>query len=267
METPRQKEIFEKMKPTYRVENGRLFEIFYNSKGKLVEKERFPKKKNGTYVVWVDGRRRESYIENNEIVVIFKKKTEERQKREAEKREISQACKDLAKQKLIEKLSSHLQNDEWRLLEYNERKCDRFVINREGRIKDVLRDIELPVFTTTLGYNITNVVFDDKKRLTIFVHRAVACTFLEKIEGKNEINHKDLDKLNNRVENLEWCTRTENMAHYYSSMKYTDDASRRVWNATTVWYNNGITNRRIKPGQEVPEGFTKGKIHSHKQDK
>jgi hypothetical protein len=46
------------------------------------------------------------------------------------------------------------------------------------------------------------------------VHRLVAATFLG--ESKElEINHKDGDKTNNKIENLEYCTRSENMLHAY----------------------------------------------------
>ena len=43
------------------------------------------------------------------------------------------------------------------------------------------------------------------------VHRLVAKCFLEPIEGKDIINHKDENPLNNRVENLEWVTQKENL--------------------------------------------------------
>ena len=47
------------------------------------------------------------------------------------------------------------------------------------------------------------------------VHRLVAEAFLDKIEGKNVINHKDENPSNNNVENLEWFTAKEN-ANYGS---------------------------------------------------
>lgn len=56
-------------------------------------------------------------------------------------------------------------------------------------------------------------------RTPFLVHRLVADSFIEKIEGKDIINHKDFDKLNNNVENLEWCTQKENYNHAFINGK------------------------------------------------
>ena len=45
------------------------------------------------------------------------------------------------------------------------------------------------------------------------IHRLVAKEFLSPVSGKSKVNHKDTNKLNNRADNLEWCTQRENISH------------------------------------------------------
>lgn len=49
------------------------------------------------------------------------------------------------------------------------------------------------------------------------VHRLVALTYLPKVLGRSQINHKNGKKSDNRVENLEWCTQAENNAHAWAT--------------------------------------------------
>lgn len=45
------------------------------------------------------------------------------------------------------------------------------------------------------------------------IHRMVAEAFLPQCEGRNFVNHLDFNRQNNRVENLEWVTNSENLAY------------------------------------------------------
>lgn len=52
------------------------------------------------------------------------------------------------------------------------------------------------------------------RRRAVNVHRLVALAFLgTPPPGCTDVNHRDGDKANNAVDNLEWCTRRENMVH------------------------------------------------------
>jgi hypothetical protein len=53
----------------------------------------------------------------------------------------------------------------------------------------------------------------NRKTKAFAVHRLVALTFLPKPDNKKEVNHINLNKLDNTIENLEWVTHKENIAH------------------------------------------------------
>lgn len=67
------------------------------------------------------------------------------------------------------------------------------------------------------GYITVSIYSDDKKHTTLRVHRLVALAFIPEIEGKPHVNHKDGNKENNHVSNLEWVSRSENMLHAHET--------------------------------------------------
>lgn len=83
--------------------------------------------------------------------------------------------------------------------------------NKKGKKK-------LKKFLTSKGY-FHVILYEKKKRFCRQVHRLVAETFIPNPEHKPEVNHINGIRNDNRVENLEWATRSENELHKYRVLK------------------------------------------------
>ena len=85
------------------------------------------------------------------------------------------------------------------------------------------------------------------------MHRLVALTYLDNPNGYNCINHKDGNKLNNHIENLEWCTVKQNTQHAY------DNGLAVAWNKgkTGVYTDDQIEKIRINQPHKKPVTVTK----------
>lgn len=90
------------------------------------------------------------------------------------------------------------------------RSLDRVVLNRniKNHVKGRVR-VASPDQDGYLGLTLSK----NGIHKSFHVHRLVAITFIPNPENKLEVNHIDLNKQNNRVDNLEWCTRLENERH------------------------------------------------------
>ena len=70
------------------------------------------------------------------------------------------------------------------------------------------------------GYSRLCLVINGKPK-NVYIHQLVARMFIPNPMLYREINHKDGNKQNNCVENLEWCTRSDNMIHAFAmGLKY-----------------------------------------------
>lgn len=92
-----------------------------------------------------------------------------------------------------------------------------FEVSSEGQIRNRFGNIIAPS-TGSKGYLQTRMMFKGK-RITKSVHRLVARAFLGECPCRHEVNHKDGNRMNPRLENLEYVTRQQNLVHGYARRK------------------------------------------------
>ena len=89
-----------------------------------------------------------------------------------------------------------------------------YQVSNLGRVKSLRNDKLLKQFVNRQGYSQVSLSKNGKVKLCR-VNRIVCRAFIENPENKAQVNHIDGNKLNNRVDNLEWCTGSENVKHAY----------------------------------------------------
>lgn len=93
----------------------------------------------------------------------------------------------------------------------------RYMVDENGRI---FRKKDLALLKYSLnawGYFDTKLVDDNGIRKNVRVHRIVCYAFYGFQESDIQVNHIDGNKVNNRIENLEWTTASENLKHAYKN--------------------------------------------------
>jgi len=120
--------------------------------------------------------------------------------------------------------------EEWKQIEGNE----TYLVSNLGKVKSPSGKI---LNGADEGRGYIRVCINYKLRR---LHQLVAKAFIENPENKKEINHIDGNKKNNCINNLEWVTRKENMAHAFKTKlcvnKSGEYASRSILTSEQVEY-------------------------------
>lgn len=150
----------------------------------------------------------------------------------------------------------------------------RYQVSNMGRVKSLARTVTIrnkvggltdrPVperiistNKTKRGYLIISLNKDGKQHY-YSLHRIVALHFCEGYKPGLAVNHKDENPLNNRADNLEWCTYKYN-SNYGTGI---ERSSRKLWKAIAQYDKNGNLIATYKSEKEASEktGFPRPSI-------
>jgi hypothetical protein len=90
-----------------------------------------------------------------------------------------------------------------------------YQVSSEGEVYSVRSERYLKVNYST-KYPFVGLCKNGESK-NYFVHRLLAKAFIPNPDSKKTVNHKDGNKLNNSLENLEWATNGENQLHAYKN--------------------------------------------------
>lgn len=137
-----------------------------------------------------------------------------------------------------------------------------YAVSTEGRVKRVVgfqckKDRLLKDHDNGSGYRFVHLSKDSKVK-QYYVHRLVALAFIDNEQSKEEVNHIDGDRSNNRLCNLEWVTRSENHYHRYNYLKQKGvnlgKTGKLNWNSKPVVMKN-LDGKKIKTFPAVMEAM------------
>lgn len=140
----------------------------------------------------------------------------------------------------------------------------RYFISECGKIWSCITNRILNGNLTSLGYLSSSIFNPRTNKNGMAVHRLVAYTWMgNPPNDKLEINHKDGNKLNNHVSNLEWSSRSQNVQHGYDSGLFDKKREAISENNRKLW-SEGKKRTAVEMGGAKRKEFTRGK---HEQAK
>ncbi len=91
----------------------------------------------------------------------------------------------------------------------------KYLLSKFGEVINLANNIPLKPIVNSNGYLKVSLANGDGTSFQCSIHKLVALHYLPNPYGYSQINHKDGNKLNNDVDNLEWCSSKENIQHAF----------------------------------------------------
>ena len=92
-----------------------------------------------------------------------------------------------------------------------------YSVTEDGKVYSVKKNKWLKNSLMAKGYYVTTLRDTSNTKKTVFIHRILGVTYLENPNNYPMINHKNGIKSDNRLENLEWCTASQNIKHAWDT--------------------------------------------------
>lgn len=127
-------------------------------------------------------------------------------------------------------------NEIWKVIDSH----PNYEVSNLGRVRTIKTGlIRKPVKGTTCKDYWLMMLWKDNKQSTHLVHRLVAKAFIPNPDNKPEVNHKDSNRENNIVTNLEWVTSSENKKHalLHGNMNHNHMKGKKANNAKSKYHN------------------------------
>lgn len=111
-----------------------------------------------------------------------------------------------------------------------------YAVTKEGRVWSYRANRFMKTTPDSKGYVIMDLNRNGK-RFSVSLHRLIAIAFVVNPNNLPVINHKNGIKSDNRAENLEWCTQSENNQHAYDTGLAHGMKGTKHWNVKLIESN------------------------------
>lgn len=128
-----------------------------------------------------------------------------------------------------------------------------YEINEKGEVRNCKNKKIIKPFRNKCGYIYVSLNANGKQK-NYRLHRLIAKAFIPNPNNYPYINHIDMNKTNNDISNLEWCTNSQNMKHAYAikPMLFTEEHKKAVMkNAQKAWLKTSKKISHYVNGEKV----------------